>query len=182
MNWPVAYQAKDGRSIVVRHAAYGDAPALHRGALEVADEGIYIGVERQGIRDLPAVIERVRAYLTTPRAAQLVAELEGQVAGSIAIDPGPCGDKDRHWCRVEMWVLPAARGVGVGHALMDAALGWARDEDFEKVIFQVFGSNHAAIALALKFGFATEGRQKNLFVLPGIGYVDNVLMALELDR
>jgi RimJ/RimL family protein N-acetyltransferase len=181
VDWPVAYQAKDGRSIVVRHAAYGDAPALHRGVLEVADEAIHIGLERQGIRDLPAVIERVRAYLTTPRAAQLVGELDGRVVGSIAIDPGPYGDKDRHWCRLEMWVLPAARGVGVGQALMEAALSWARDEDLKKVVLQVFGSNHAAIALALKFGFVTEGRQKNLFVLPGIGYVDNVLMALALE-
>jgi RimJ/RimL family protein N-acetyltransferase len=181
VNWPIAYQAKDGRSIVVRHAAYGDAPTLHRGALEVADEGIYIGVERQGIRDLPAVIERVRAYLTTPRAAQLVGELEGQVVGSVTINPGPRGDKDRHVCSLEMWVLQPARGVGVGHALMEAALVWARSESFEKVVFQVFASNDVAIALALKFGFATEGRQKDLFVLPGIGYVDNILMALALE-
>lgn len=180
MDWPVTYQAKDGRTIVVRHAAYGDAPALHRGVLEVADEGISIGLERKDIRDLPAVIERVRAYLTTPRAAQLVGELEGQVVGAAAMDPGPFGEKDRHWCRLDMWVLPAARGVGVGSALMDATLAWARGEDFEKVVLQLFGSNHAAIALSLKFGFATEGRQKNLFVLPGIGYVDNILLALDL--
>jgi RimJ/RimL family protein N-acetyltransferase len=180
VDWPVAYPAKDGRSIVVRHAAYGDAPALHRGALEVADEGISIGLERQGIRDLTAVIERVRTYLTTPRTAQLVGELDRQLVGTIAIHPGPYGDKDRHWCSLDMWVLPAARGVGVGYALTDAALAWAQSEDFEKVVLQLFSSNHAAIALALKFGFATEGRQKDLFVLPGIGYVDNLLMALDL--
>lgn len=180
MDWPVTSQAKDGRLISVRHAAYGHASALHRGALEVADEEIYVGMERRGIRDLPAVIERVRTYLTTPRAAQLVAELDGQVAGSISIDPGPFGDKDRHWCRIDLWVLPAARGLGVGRALLDAALAWAKTEDFEKVVLQVFASNEAAIRLFLKFGFTTEGRQKNLFVLPGIGYVDNVLMAADL--
>jgi ribosomal protein S18 acetylase RimI-like enzyme len=180
LDWPLTYPAKDGRTILVRHAAYGDAPALHRGALEVADEGIYLRVERQGIGDLPAVIERVRTYLTTPRAAQLVGELERQVVGTLAMDPGPYGDKDRHWCSLDMWVLPAARGVGVGHALMDAGLAWARSERFEKVVLQLFGSNHAAISLSHEFGFATEGRQKNLFVLPGIGYVDNILMALDL--
>ena len=65
-------------------------------------------------------------------------------------------------------------------ALMDAGLAWARSERFEKVVLQLFGSNHAAISLSHEFGFATEGRQKNLFVLPGIGYVDNILMALDL--
>ncbi len=180
VNWPVGYQAKDGRSILVRHAAYGDAPALHRGALVVADEGVFIGTERQGIRDLPAVIERVRTYLTTPRTAQLVVEFEGQVAGTIAINRGLFGEKDRHWCSLDMWVLPPARGLGLGSALLDAALDWARTENFQKSVVEVFSSNQAAIELFLKFGFAVEGRQKDLFVLPGIGYVDNILMAMDL--
>jgi len=178
IDWPLEYAAKDGRNIKVRHAAYGDAPALHKGVLQVAREGIYIFVEPEGVRDLPAVIQRVREYLTTPRMAQLVAELDKQVVGALSIRPGSFGDKDRHWCSLGMWVLPAARGVGVGNALLDAALAWAKSEDFEKVVVEVFGSNQAAIALYRKFGFTTEGRQKKMFVLPGIGYVDNVLMGL----
>lgn len=168
------------KQIKVRHAAYGDAPALHKGILQVSQEGVYIGVEPEGIRDLPAVIKQLREYRTTPRMAQLAAELDGQVVGAISIRPGPFGAKDRHWCSLGMWVTPAARGVGVGHALLDAALAWARSQAFEKVIAEVFGSNQAAIALYRKFGFRPEGRQKKMFVLPGIGYVDNILMALDI--
>jgi ribosomal protein S18 acetylase RimI-like enzyme len=149
--------------------------------LEVAQEGIYIGTEPEGVRDLPSMIERVRLSLITPRMAQLVGELDRQVVGTVSIRPGRFGNKGRHWCQLAMWVIPASRGVGVGNALLDAALAWARSENYKKVVLEVFGSNEPAIALYRKFGFATEGRQKDQFVLPGIGYVDNILLALEIE-
>jgi RimJ/RimL family protein N-acetyltransferase len=182
IEWPLSYRAKDGRSIAVRRSAYGDAPALHSGVLEVAQEGVYIGVEPEGVGDVLAVIERVRTYLTTSRTAQLVGELDGQVVGEASMRPGRFGRKDRHWCSLGMWVAPAGRGVGVGGALLESAVKWARTEGFERVVAEVFGSNKRAIALYEKFGFAPEGRQKRKFVLPGIGYVDNVLMALEIEQ
>ena len=180
MEWPREYQSKDGQPILVRHAAYGDAPALHTGILQVVNEGIYIGVEAEGVRDLPAVIERLRRYLITDRMAQLVAEVDGQVVAALSLTPGPFGKKDRHWCCLEMWVIPEARGIGVGTALLETALDYGRDQKYEKAVVEVFSSNNAALALYRKFGFITEGRQKKLFALPGIGYVDNVLMALDL--
>ncbi len=181
VDWPLEYLAKDGRTIRVRHVAYGDARTLHHGILQVAYEGTHVGVEPEGVGDLPAVIQRIRSYLTTPRKAQLVAELDGQVMGAISIRPGPFGAKDRHWCGLGMWLVPAARGVGVGSALLNGALAYARSEGFEKVVVEVFSSNQPAIALYRKFGFMLEGRQKKLFVLPGIGYVDNILMGLDLQ-
>lgn len=178
--WPMRFESKDGRVALVRHAAYGDGPALHMGALEVAQEGIHIGLEPQGVRDLPAVIGELRYYLTTPRAAKLVAELDRQLVGAVSLQPGPCGEKDRHWCSLQMWLVPHGRGLGVGSALLESALTWARSQDFERVVVEVFGSNEPAVALFCKFGFITEGRQEKLFVLPGLGYVDKILMALPI--
>ena len=166
--------------IAVRHAAYGDAPVLHSGVLAVAREGVHIGVEPQGVRDLQAVIERVRKYRTTPGMAKLVAELDDQVVGALSIRPGRFGQKDRHWCSLGMWVVPAGRGLGVGSALLSAALAWARSQSFERVVVEVFSSNERAIELYRRFNFVPEGRQKRMFLLPGIGYVDNILMALDI--
>jgi len=182
IRWPLSYTANDGRQIRVRPAAYGDAPVLHTSLLEVAYEGIHVGVEPEGIGDLPAVIERLRRILTNPRAAQLVAELDRQVVGSIVIEPGRFGQKDRHCCHLGMWVVAAKRGLGIGTALMNTALAYAQQEGFEKLVVEVFSSNLAALNLYRKFGFTVEGRQKNLFVLPGIGYVDSILMALDMKE
>lgn len=180
MEWPAEYQAKDGRTIRVRHAAYGDAPALHSAMLEVAREGITIGVEPESVGDLKRFIERLRLFLTVPRMAQLVGELDGQVVGAISIKPGPFGRKDRHWCSLDHWIQAEGRGFGVENALVHAALAWAREQEYRKVVVQLFASNEPAIALYLEFGFITEGRQKDLFVLPDIGTVDNLLMALDI--
>jgi RimJ/RimL family protein N-acetyltransferase len=180
MEWPAEYQAKDGRSIRVRHAAYGDAPALHGAMLEVAREGIYIRAEPENIGDLTSMIERLRLFLTVSRMAQLVGELGGQVVGAISIKPGPFGKKDSHWCSLGLWIKAEGRNLGVGNALVHAALAWAREQGYRKVVTEVFASNKPAIALYRKFSFITEGRQKDLFVLPGIGYVDNLLMALDI--
>jgi RimJ/RimL family protein N-acetyltransferase len=180
MKWPQIDSTDDGREIRVRPIAYGDAPALHKGLHLVAQEGIHIGTEPEGVGDLPAMIERVRRYLTRSRATQLVTELETEVVGAIAINPGPFGRKDQHWCKLWLWLVPAARGIGVGTALVKTALEWSVAEGFEKAVAEVFSTNEPSLNLFRKFGFVTEGRQKDLFVLPGIGYVDNVLLALDL--
>ncbi len=124
-----AQLTRDGRPIRVRQAAYGDAPALHRGLLAVAHEG-NIGVEPPQVGDLTATIERLRPYLTNSRRTMLVAELNGQVVGAISLNPGPLGDKDKHWCSLLLWVVTAERGAGVGNALVGAGLTWARREGF----------------------------------------------------
>lgn len=175
------YQARDGRSVLVRRSAYGDAPALHAGLLDVAAEGVHIGLEPEGVGDLTAVIERLRVALTSPRMAHMVAELDGDVVGAVGIRPGRFGRKDQHLCHLGMWVVPGARGIGVGTALLKAALAVAQDKDFTKVVVEVFASNALAIGLYRKFGFETEGRQRRQFVLPGLGQVDNLLMAVELS-
>jgi RimJ/RimL family protein N-acetyltransferase len=180
MEWPAEYQAQDGRSIQVRHAAYGDAPALHSAMLEVAREGTTIREEPENIGDLTRMIEDLRLYLTVPRMAQLVGELDGQVVGAISIKPGPFGRKTQHWCSIGLWIKAEGRGSGVGTALLRAALAWAQEQKYRQVVAEVFASNEPAIALYRKFGFITEGRQKDLFVLPGIGYVDNLLMTLDI--
>jgi RimJ/RimL family protein N-acetyltransferase len=50
------------------------------------------------------------------------------------------------------------RRRGVGTALLEACLEWARGGDVHKVSLEVFAHNEAAIALYRKLGFAEEGR------------------------
>jgi hypothetical protein len=178
--WTRAYAATDGRKIRIRPLAYGDAPSMHRALHLVAQEGTLIGIEPEGVGDLPAMIEYVRRYLTAPRATQLVAELAGEVVGAVAITPGPYGRKDSHWCQLNVWLIPSVRRIGIGTALIESAIAWAKAQEFEKAVAEIFASNEPSLHLFRKFGFVTEGRQRDLFVLPGMGYVDNILLALDL--
>jgi ribosomal protein S18 acetylase RimI-like enzyme len=51
------------------------------------------------------------------------------------------------------------RGRGVGSALVQAAIEWARGAGLHKLCLEVFPHNAAGIALYRRAGFAEEGRR-----------------------
>jgi ribosomal protein S18 acetylase RimI-like enzyme len=55
------------------------------------------------------------------------------------------------------------RGRGVGTALLEAAMKWAREEGLHKLSLSVFPHNASAIALYRRFGFVEEGRRTKHF-------------------
>mgnify|MGYP001811712098 CR=1 FL=1 len=56
-----------------------------------------------------------------------------------------------------MWVAPEARRRGVGAALVDAHVAWAREGGFERVILGVGDWNTGAIAFYRSRGFRRNG-------------------------
>lgn len=63
---------------------------------------------------------------------------------------------------VSMWVEPEHRRCGVGRLLVEAVLGWARDERAERVILWVTETNEAARQLYLGTGFVETGARQPL--------------------
>ncbi len=77
------------------------------------------------------------------------------------------------WCKLsatdpdtadiyQMWVDPAARGLGVGHAWLDAAVTWARKMDACRVRLGVTDANSAAMYLYKSHGFRQIGEMEPL--------------------
>jgi ribosomal protein S18 acetylase RimI-like enzyme len=56
-----------------------------------------------------------------------------------------------------MWVAPGARGRGIGGALVDAVVDWARRERRSHVLLDVGDANLAAIRLYESRGFRATG-------------------------
>jgi GNAT superfamily N-acetyltransferase len=63
---------------------------------------------------------------------------------------------------VAMWVDPAARRGGVGRALIEAVVGWARDRGARVVNLWVSDGNDPAIALYRACGFEPTGDRQPL--------------------
>jgi GNAT superfamily N-acetyltransferase len=115
----------------------------------VAAEGRWLATEPPVNR--PEVRARWRALLATGTGTILVA-LEGPRPVGLAALVGVE--------RPELGMLVAAdqRGRGVGAALLEASLAWARTVSAEEIVLHVFPSNAAAIALYRRHGFEEQER------------------------
>ena len=63
---------------------------------------------------------------------------------------------DAAWL-ISMWVSPEVRGQGVGEALIDAVVEWARVSGARRVLLDVGDHNQPAIALYARKGFKPNG-------------------------
>jgi L-phenylalanine/L-methionine N-acetyltransferase len=164
----------------IRHAEPSDAEQLTRlaGAVSAEPEGWLISVagEWRSAGDERRYLKALRRY---PHAAVLVAEREdGTLVGRLSIgrDPHPAST---HVADVGLMVAADARRQGVGTAMLDAAVDWARGAGVRKIELHVFPWNGAAIKLYEAFGFEREGFRKGHY-RRGNDYVDAILMAYEV--
>ncbi|PCC73064.1 Ribosomal protein S18 acetylase RimI [Nannocystis exedens] len=63
---------------------------------------------------------------------------------------------------LSMWVAPAARGHGVGDALIAAIVDWARGEGLRRLVLDVGDANGPAVALYARNGFVATGNTGTL--------------------
>jgi RimJ/RimL family protein N-acetyltransferase len=113
-----------------------------------------VAEERDGIATEPPVdLERQAARLNVE--STVVATAGDEVIGGIWVVASRFGYGD-----IGMVVARDWRGRGVGSALLDAAVDWARGHGLHKLSLSVFPHNDAAVALYRKFGFVEEGHRR----------------------
>lgn len=110
-----------------------------------------------------------QAYLDALASGSWMATLAGCVDRTWAVYEGgavvgvctygPARDKAfTGWGEVvSIYVLPEWAGKGIGHALLEAALGSLRDEGFHSVYLWVLEDNHRARTFYERQGFAPNG-------------------------
>jgi RimJ/RimL family protein N-acetyltransferase len=166
-------------TVVVRRAKPGDAGALVALAEEVASEpqGWLIS---DGAWRTPGEERRfLRALRRYSDAAVFVAEVPDRIVGRLSLgrDPHPAS---RHVADLGLMVAVTYRRRGVGNALLEQAVEWARQAGILKLELHVFPHNEAAIALYERFGFRREGYRRGHY-RRGPEYLDAILMAYEVD-
>jgi RimJ/RimL family protein N-acetyltransferase len=165
----------------IRHADPSDAEQLTRlaDAVSAEPEGWLISIagEWRSAGDERRFLKALRRY---PHAAVFVAESgDGSLVGRLSVgrDPHPAST---HVADVGLMVALDARRQGVGTALLQAAVDWARESGVCKLELHVFPWNEAAIALYDAFGFEREGYRKRHY-RRGAEFVDAILMAYEIE-
>jgi L-amino acid N-acyltransferase YncA len=126
--------------------------------------------------------EQARAlWMVRPPARVVVATGDdGTVAGTAnmyANRPGP----GSHVASASFMVDPAHHGHGIGRALGEDVIAWARDAGFRAIQFNaVVETNERAVRLWKSLGFEVIGTAPEAFAHPSHGYVGLHVMYLRL--
>jgi RimJ/RimL family protein N-acetyltransferase len=163
----------------IRQAAPTDAPRLiaFLDAL-AAETDIDIPLEPgEFVLTIPEEEAIMQEYANSDNSIFLVAE-----AGDEIIATSSCrGGKRkalRHVAHFGISVARAWRGRGVGNAMMQEIVRWARENPvIHRVELEVYARNLPAIHLYEKYGFQVEGRRRHAVYQDG-QYLDDLVMAL----
>jgi len=169
-------RTRGGRSYTVRPASADDAAALVALRDSVAAEGTWVAAqpgERTALEESLTI-----ASLLTHGGLSLVAEVGGEVVGQLAVQRSQ-GRYEGHRGDLSITVHRDHREQGLGRALLETAVDWARAVRLGKLTLGVFPENLRAIALYRSAGFVEEGRLRG-HVRVGGEDRDLTLMALTL--
>ena len=167
--------------IVVRQAEPGDAEALVQLGRAVGSEpeGWLISVD--GWRGAAEERRYLRAIRRYPHAAVFVAEdeEEGELIGRISLA------RDQHPASYHVadlgLMVSANRRQGIGRALLEAAVGWARDAGVTKLELHVFPSERARDQAVRAVRLQREGFRKADYRRGDGQFADAILMAYRIE-
>lgn len=165
------------RGYLIRRALSSDASSIIALIDAVGAEGIWLATERYA--PTPQWEQVLYQPEHEPRALLLVAETDEQIIGWCRVFPYKFGGKSRHVADIGIGVQKEFRRRGIGRALMEDAIAWARRQEYGKLTLDLFSSSEIAQHLFKMVGFHVVGiRARHARI--NDAFVDEVLMEIEL--
>lgn len=178
---------RDSREVLIRHAGPDEIGVMADLRERVASEGRFSKNLRYP--DRTTLEQAMRAELPEPESNAGVELIAMPAAARVATPPLRVvadvliarrrDDLLAHTAEMHLALHPDWHGVGLGSAMLRAALRWARIHHVEKVDIAVRAQNSAIRALLGTFGFVPDGRRRAHIKTPE-GYEDLFLYALFL--
>ena len=164
---------------MVRRIRPSEADELRRVRLAMladAPDAFHSRLEDEAAEPAGFWADRVRAAAAGEEVATFVAVCDGRHLGSAT---GLRPDPDAPALLVAMWVEPAARGGGLGRALVEAVCGWAKRCGSASVELDVREHNRPALDLYRRAGFTVVAGPHPAQAAP---HLNELRMARRLDR
>ena len=158
----------------IRSATASDWPAIWRIFRSVVQRGDTYAFS-------PELDEKSALKIWFAGGAQdFVAEVERRVVGTFFVKPNQPG-LGSHVANAGFMVDPAMHGAGIGRAMGEYALAWAKQQGYQAMQFNfVVSTNTGAVTLWKKLGFVIIGTIPKGFRHAQLGYVDVYVMHREL--
>lgn len=172
---------RDGQKLLIRKAETRDAEKLvqymsciggESDFLTFGDNELQITVEKE-----QQIIESLNSRENTIMAVAIIGD---EIAGSFSFSGG-FRSRTQHAGEMGITVRKQYWGLGIGKALMEYLIDWAKQTGIvRKINLRVRTDNDNAIALYKKLGFVEEGILTRDFMIDGVFY-DSLHMGLSID-
>jgi putative acetyltransferase len=110
------------------------------------------GAARPGTVYYDESTDRLSEIFYRPGSVYYIAEQDGVIMGGAGIYPTD-GLGDATCELVKMYLLPAARGIGLGRMLMERCIDFAREQGYKQIYLETMPELSQAIGLYEKVGF-----------------------------
>ncbi len=170
---------RSGETLLVREATAQDAlelNALVRHIYGTADTVLTSLAEFSKMDSLNSQLQRIQHYHLTTGYLLLVAEIDGQIVGTLDFSNGH-RQRIEHTGEFGMGVAPTHQNQGIGRRLITVLIKWATAHPMiEKLKLTAFANNYNGLHLYRDLGFVEEGRGIEEIKLDDATYLDVINM------
>ena len=172
---------KDGRECILRNGTERDGEAALANFILTHEQTDYL-LTYPDENTITAEQESrfLQQKTESENEIEILAEVDGIVAGLAGIEAVGSQDKIRHRAEFGISVDRQYWNLGIGTALMNACIECARKAGYEQIELTVESKNLRAVALYLRFGFTVYGTRPHGMKYPDGSYDDDYLMLKKL--
>ena len=172
---------KDGRECILRNGEERDGQAVLANFILTHEQTDYL-LSYPDENTMTAEQEGrfLQQKTDSETEIEILAEVDGAVAGLAGIESVGGRDKIRHRADFGISIDRQYWNLGIGTALMNACIDCAREAGYEQIELSVVAENETAIAMYRKAGFEEYGRNPRGFKSRLTGYQELVYMRMEL--
>jgi putative acetyltransferase len=136
-------------NVKIRNIQPSDNPDL---AVIVRNTLTEFGANKPGTVYFDPTTDALFEVFQAPKSAYFIAEKDGKILGGGGIYPTE--DLPENTCElVKMYLLPEARGIGLGGTLIERCLEIAKEKGFQQVYLETLPELNLAVKVYEKFGF-----------------------------
>lgn len=147
--YPQSHYIYTMSTLIIRHIRATDNKEL---ALIVRNTLAEFGANHPGTVYYDPTTDHLYELFQTPGSIYYVGDIDGEIVGGAGIYPSDGLPADT--CElVKMYLLPKARGIGLGKTLIEKVLLFAKEQGYKNVYIETMPELKQAMKVYEKFGF-----------------------------
>ena len=172
---------KNGKEALIRNGVSADGAVVFENFnLTHAETDYLLSYPDENSFDPEQEARFLEEKTKSPNEIELIAVIDGKVAGTAGIEAVGKKDKVKHRAEFGISILKEYWGLGLGKALTKACIQCAKEAGYVQLELNAVAENERALSLYRSLGFEEFGRNPRGFHSRTSGYQELVYMLLQL--